>query len=245
MRPSHLPKRRSLRAKSRRARKKSTRRNRPVWIDEHTLGIRRLPQQEPRQSRYFGRPDHEIGIRQIGGVEVGRESSRIDVVAKLGLGDAVCHKLCDEGLARGHDLVTAPIPEGQVEVPRGRRARPGRLGRGTASERRSGRSSELPMTRTENPRRFASRGRSSKKLDQYLEVRVQLLATPAQVIGRRDPGGHRRGDDGRSMKELCSAWPCRCGSWCCSRKGPPHERSDGGRRGSPRRGRASCPAEEN
>ena len=36
---------------------------RPVWIDEHTLGIRRLPQQEPRQSRFSARPDHEIGIR--------------------------------------------------------------------------------------------------------------------------------------------------------------------------------------
>src|SRR5437764_5531823 len=45
----------------------------PQLVDEHELGVGRLPEQEVRDPQLAGRTDQQIGVRQLRLVEEGRE----------------------------------------------------------------------------------------------------------------------------------------------------------------------------
>src|SRR5581483_2820347 len=52
---------------------------RPQRVDEDELGVRELPEQEVRDSELAGRPDQQVGIRQLGRVEVRGERVLVDL----------------------------------------------------------------------------------------------------------------------------------------------------------------------
>src|SRR5439155_16649 len=88
---------------------------RPVDVAEVELAVRALPEEEPRQAHLAARPDDEVGIGQIGRVEVLGErllrdalDDRIEVLAMFGL-------LEDHRLHRV-DVILAPA-ECDVEIP--------------------------------------------------------------------------------------------------------------------------------
>src|ERR1700759_808989 len=53
---------------------------RPEDVGEHHLGVRRLPQHEVGQPLLAGGAPHEVGVGELGDVEVARKSPLVDAV---------------------------------------------------------------------------------------------------------------------------------------------------------------------
>src|SRR4051794_11739283 len=63
----------------------------PERVDEHELGIRRLPEKEVRDAQLARRPDHEVGIGHLRRIQMPGEERLVDVVSvDAALCDAPC-----------------------------------------------------------------------------------------------------------------------------------------------------------
>lgn len=68
----------------------------PVGVDEHALGIGRLPHEEAGEARLAARADQQVGVGQVGAVAVLGHALGIDAVGELLGGHAAGEQLHDE-----------------------------------------------------------------------------------------------------------------------------------------------------
>ena len=172
---------------------------RPVDVHERVLGVGGLPKQETRQACLARRTDHEIGVGQIGCVEVRCDAVRVDPTTQVI--SAVGHEFRDEVLHRVDDLLASTVGESDRHPPIAPRHPFLETLRRLLQIRRQ--QVEAP---DETNADVGSAQRVRNLLEQFLEnlvVRQQLLVGTSQVLLREQPA--RDGGDFevvRPVKEL-------------------------------------------
>ncbi len=151
-----------------------------------------LPEEEPRQAHLAARPDDEVGIGQIGRVEVLGErllrdalDDRLEVLTLFGL-------LAEHRLHRVDDLLAPAVGDGdgQYHSAVGGGGLLGLTDRGDDRVRE-----EIELADGADPHAEAVGPRMTGELDELGLDRLQnagdLTRVPAEVLRRQDPEAHR------------------------------------------------------
>src|SRR5581483_8061648 len=162
----------------------------PVDVGEVELAVAALPWQEAAQPHLAARPDDQIRIRMVGGVEVSRDRVCVDPVRHSLWRDAFRRERANNGACCVDELVAAAVTESDIQthpitMGRLRLRAAGGLGQ---SRRKCVNAAE--DADAERGRRTVAVRERMQLLDEHLDKGAELAASAREVLHRKRPDRH-------------------------------------------------------